>query len=106
MASQTEILQQDKPNNIGFLKNSMPSCPNCHKTKQVVKTGTRRTREGKVQRYLCKSCNHTFTDRVISYVTYQPKIIFAAISTYNLGYTLEETEEDSYSNPAFLAWIL
>jgi len=52
-----------------------------------VKIGHMSTKTEILQRYKCKACSKTFSDRPLKYVTYPPKIIFTAISTYNQGNT-------------------
>jgi hypothetical protein len=63
------------------------TCPHCLKNKVSVKIGKRNTKYGEVQRYKCKNCGKTFSDRPFKHVTYPPEIIFTAISFYNLGNT-------------------
>jgi transposase-like protein len=36
-----------------------PSCPHC-KSRDVIKRGFNITLRGRIQRYQCKSCGHTF----------------------------------------------
>ncbi len=69
----------------------IPYCPNCYKKINVIKIGHRRTKSDVFQRYKCKTCNKTFTERPLKHVTYPPKIIFTAISAYNRGHTKRET---------------
>jgi len=66
-------------------------CPTCNKS-NIVKNGTRATKRGKIQIYYCKNCNKRFSDSTIKYTTHPPEIIFTAISTYNLGYTILQTK--------------
>jgi transposase-like protein len=66
---------------------SKPDCPYCNKVSEVVKIGHMNTKTEILQRYKCKVCSKTFSDRPLKYVTYPPKIIFTAISTYNQGNT-------------------
>ena len=40
------------------------NCPNCH-SKRIWKSGTRKTRKGIVQRYLCRDCGFRFSDTII-----------------------------------------
>ena len=68
-----------------------PKCPHCNQNKNTVKIGYRETKRGIQQRYRCNKCQKTFTDSSIKHVHYPPKIIFSSISTYNLGYTKQQT---------------
>jgi transposase-like protein len=61
----------------------MPSLPK----KMSVKIGMSNTKYGTYQRYKCKNCGKTFSDRPFQHATYPPEIIFTAISQYNLGNT-------------------
>ena len=63
------------------------NCPTCNKS-NIVKNGTRATKRGKIQIYYCRNCNKRFSDSKIKYTTHSPEIIFTAISTYNIGYTI------------------
>ncbi len=67
-----------------------PSCPFCKKDTMVVKIGMGKSKHDVFQRYKCKSCNKTFSDRPLKNITYPPKIIFTAISLYNLGNTKKQ----------------
>jgi len=59
-------------------------CPVCE-SKNVIKKGLRETRRGKRQRYLCKECGKRFTDNVLKYKIYPPRVIFNAINYYDMG---------------------
>lgn len=63
-----------------------PDCPYCKKNSMVVKIGYNRIKHEVYQRYKCKGCNRTFSDRPLKHVTHRSEIIFTAISLYNLGY--------------------
>jgi len=67
-------------------------CFSCH-SKDTVKSGKRNNKHQQLQRYKCKSCNKTFTLGNLKNKTYPPKIILNAISTYNLGYTQQQTSK-------------
>lgn len=47
-----------------------------------------------MQRFRCNSCLKYFTDRKIGKVKYPIRIILHSVSTYNLGYTLEQTRKE------------
>lgn len=68
-------------------------CPNCNGGKNIIKNGKRKTKtKGRVQRYRCRTCNHQFINTPLLGSTYPPKIIAFALSYYNIGHTLEETQ--------------
>ncbi len=68
-------------------------CPQCGSKKDVVKTGIRKTkRRGRIQRYRCKLCSRQFSSDPLPKSNYSPKIIAFALSYYNIGHTLEETQ--------------
>jgi transposase-like protein len=71
-------------------QDTMPSCPHCDSPKQIVRTGFRKTKKGRIQRYLCRKCGKYFTPKPLPHSYYPPKIVFSAISNYNLGFTLTE----------------
>lgn len=71
----------------------MEKCPRC-KSKEVMKYGIKYLKQERAQRYKCKSCGKTFSDKKIKYKSYKPKHILNAISTYNLGYTLKQTRKE------------
>lgn len=64
-------------------------CPECASI--AVRYGPRKLKYGVAQRYRCKKCGRIFSDRKLKHKTYLPKVVLNAISTYNLGYTLEQT---------------
>jgi ATP-dependent exoDNAse (exonuclease V) beta subunit len=57
----------------------------------VKKEGKRMLRLSVSQKYRCLRCGRYFTDREMGHKSYPAKIILNAISTYNLGHTLEGT---------------
>jgi transposase-like protein len=67
-------------------------CKNC-KSVNVVKKGFAKNKLQTLQKYQCKDCNRIFTLEQTKGKTYPLKLILKAISTYNLGYTLEKTKE-------------
>ncbi|MFH1899079.1 MAG: hypothetical protein ABIJ82_01220 [Patescibacteria group bacterium] len=66
------------------------ACPYCA-SKHFVRRGFRQKKMEKVQLYLCMDCNKTFTQHITRGKHYPLPVVFDAISTYNLGYSLEET---------------
>jgi len=71
--------------------NEKQSCPYCN-SKKVVKAGIIKLKMQSAQRYFCKSCKKFFTNKKLKNKSYPAAIILQAISTYNLGYTLEQTK--------------
>ncbi len=65
-------------------------CPNC-KGSNIVRKGKRKVKFDEKQMYYCKGCCKAFVDRGFKGKKYPEKAILDAVSTYNLGYTLEET---------------
>jgi len=59
----------------------------------IIKKGMRKNRLEKLQKYLCKTCNKTFTFKKLKHKTYPANVILNAISYYNLGYSLDKTED-------------
>jgi hypothetical protein len=57
----------------------------------VVKRGRRQTKHESIQLYLCKGCNKTFSPRILKSKQYPLKVIFDAISFYNLGHSKADT---------------
>ncbi len=65
-------------------------CKNCS-SKNLIKKSKSYAKNSLKQVYLCKDCQQKFVDSKLTHKTYSSKIIYAAISNYNLGYTLQET---------------
>lgn len=72
--------------------NLEPVCPRCG-SREVVRNGWRRLRSSLVQVYRCKRCDGLFSLRGLKHKSYLPKVILNALSTYDLGHTLEETRK-------------
>ena len=68
-----------------------PACPACA-CKLTVKKGVRRNRLQVLQVFRCTECLHRFTGAAGKNKTYPIKIILESISTFNLGYSLTETQ--------------
>ena len=68
-------------------------CPYCS-SELTVKHGKRKIKRTIVQIYKCNSCNKFFSDRALKHKSYDAKTILRAVSTYNLGYTLEQTKKE------------
>jgi transposase-like protein len=69
-----------------------PTCPTCNSNKNVIKYGTRNVKSESIQVYLCKACNHRFTNRPIQHFPYPTTLILRAITYFNLGHTLAQTQ--------------
>ncbi len=67
-------------------------CPSCNSTK-IIKYGKRQTKIGNKQVYECKSCRKFFIEPFITKKHYSTKIIFKAISLYNLGNSISQTQK-------------
>jgi hypothetical protein len=68
-----------------------PACPTCA-CKVTVKKGVRRNRLQTLQVFRCTECLHRFTGAAGKNKTYPLKIILESVSTFNLGYSLTETQ--------------
>ena len=84
-------MTQNYPTSDLSVKGTNPKCPQCNSSKKVVRAGFRKIAEGQVQRYICRSCQKNFSIKPLPRTSYPPKIIFSAISTYNLGYSPIDT---------------
>ncbi|OGG90107.1 hypothetical protein A3E04_00225 [Candidatus Kuenenbacteria bacterium RIFCSPHIGHO2_12_FULL_42_14] len=67
-------------------------CPYCASA-NFVKRGTRQKTRERVQLYLCRDCQRTFTPGAVKGKHYPKAIILDAISLYHLGYSLEKSCE-------------
>ncbi|MEM5810913.1 MAG: hypothetical protein QXP66_03350 [Candidatus Aenigmatarchaeota archaeon] len=68
-------------------------CETCG-SKEIIRKGKRKLKYGEVQIYRCKSCKKFFSSKNLKHKTYPAKVILNAISTYNLGFTLEKTKKE------------
>ena len=68
-----------------------PPCPGCG-AKDTVKKGRRRNRLQTLQIFQCIECEQRFTGAPGKNSSYPLKHILEAISTYNFGYSLTETQ--------------
>ena len=68
-----------------------PACPACA-CKLTVKKGVRRNRLQTLQVFRCTECLHRFTGAAGKNKTYPLHIILESVSTFNLGYSLTETQ--------------
>jgi len=67
-------------------------CPNCKST-NIIKYGNKQTKLGNKQIYKCISCKKHFQETFIKNNQYKTSIIFKAISLYNLGNTIKQTQK-------------
>jgi transposase-like protein len=70
---------------------SNPPCPKCQ-CKNTRKRGKRRNRLRTFQLYECSECLHRFTDRPDKHLTYPLRTILDAVSTFNVGNSLTDTQ--------------
>ena len=68
-----------------------PPCPACQAT-YVIKKGRRRNRLRTTPLYQCNECGHRFIGEAGKHKTYPLKTILEAVSTFNLGHSLSETQ--------------
>jgi len=66
-------------------------CPECG-CKNTVKKGKRRNRLQTLQIYSCAECLHRFTRAAGKNKMYPLNLILQAVSTFNLGYSLTDTQ--------------
>ncbi len=69
-----------------------PACPDCG-CKRTVKKGKRRNRLQTLQIYRCTECLHCFTGASGKNKTYPLRLILETISTFDLGYSITETQQ-------------
>lgn len=67
-------------------------CPTCGKP--AIHSGTRKTKQGAVQKYFCARCKSYFSNAPIPRRRYSPAVILSAITAYNLGSTLDATRNE------------
>src|SRR5712691_11077888 len=56
-----------------------------------LKAGSRNTRQGKIQKFYCRQCRRHFSAAPMPRRHYSPTAILTAVTSYNLGRTLEDT---------------
>ena len=69
----------------------IPPCPHCH-SKFTIKKGRRLNRFRVLQIFQCRECLHKFTTAAGKNKTYPPHVILEAVSTYNLGNSVSDTQ--------------
>jgi transposase-like protein len=68
-----------------------PSCPACQ-ARDTIKRGKRRNRLQLLQIFQCIVCEHRFTGAPGKHKTYPLRTILEAVSIFNLGFSLTETQ--------------
>ena len=68
-----------------------PVCPHCG-CKSAARKGKRRNRLQTLQVYRCTECLHRFTGAPGKNKMYPLRLILETVSTFNLGYSLTETQ--------------
>ncbi|MBI4174641.1 MAG: hypothetical protein HY517_03275 [Candidatus Aenigmarchaeota archaeon] len=72
------------------VEKTIDKCPYCS-SKKIVKRGVRKKKLEEVQLYLCNDCSKSFTPQKVKGKTFPLKMIIDGMSSYNMGYTLEES---------------
>src|SRR6266436_8965660 len=68
-----------------------PACLQC-RSKFTIKKGRRLNRFRVLQVFQCRECLHKFTTAAGKNKTYPPHVILEAVSTYNLGNSISDTQ--------------
>src|SRR2546428_13236563 len=69
----------------------IPPCPHCN-SKFTIKKGRRLNRFRILQVFQCRECLYKFTAAAGKNKTYPPNVILEAVSTYNLGNSVSDTQ--------------
>ena len=80
------------PTDFTDFEEKLPSCPKCSSNKEVTKYGLRKLKSTTTQIYMCKTCEYTFTNRTIPNTPYPTTLILNALTYFNLGHTLQQTQ--------------
>jgi transposase-like protein len=81
------------PMALALLQQANPACPAC-RAAYTIKKGRRRNRFRIIPLFQCNECGHRFTNDAGKHKTYPLKTILDAVSTFNLGYSLTETQRN------------
>jgi transposase-like protein len=73
-------------------KMSNTNCPYC-KSSNIIKKGNSQSKIGQKQIFKCKDCKRRFKDYFIPNKHYTLKLIFKAISLYNQGNTIKQSQK-------------
>jgi transposase-like protein len=76
---------------LSVINKEYPPCPACKAT-YVIKKGKRRNRLRTTPLFQCNECGHRFIGEAGKHKTYPLKAILEAVSTFNLGHSLNETQ--------------
>jgi transposase-like protein len=68
-----------------------PACPRCS-CKHTTRKGKRRNRLQTLQVFQCTECLHRFSGGAGKNKTYPLKVILEAVSIFNLGYSMTDTQ--------------
>ena len=68
-------------------------CPDCGKP--GIKSGSRKTGRGRVQRLYCRSCDRNFCASPLPRRKYSASTVLETVTTYNLGRTIADTKNTS-----------
>ena len=92
--------QSPNPNTVleRILKTTEPTqrpvadvlCPNCGNP--GIRSGSRNTSHGRIQRLYCHPCRRHFSDSPVPRKQYSAPTVVEAVTAYNLGRTLEDTQ--------------
>jgi transposase-like protein len=75
-----------------------PKCPHCNTKGHVIRSGLRRNKRKINQRFQCKKCNRIFSNEPLANTSYSIPIILRAITYFNLGHTLQQTQKTMQRN--------
>jgi transposase-like protein len=79
--------------NLQPLTPELPICPNCNSKRNVIRSGIRHGKHKYTQRYQCKKCIKIFTTEPLINTHYQTPIILQALTHFNLGNTMQQTQK-------------
>jgi len=82
---------QEDDTNHRLLNYQKFKCPVCGTLSR--KEGKRKNTRGDVQKFYCGKCKKYYCDSKLPHKIYNPKAILNAITLYNIGYTIEETNK-------------
>jgi transposase-like protein len=88
----TSTTKKTLPTDFTDFEEKLPSCPKCSSNEEVTKYGLRKLKSTTTQIYMCKTCEYTFTNRTIPNTPYPTPIILHALTYFNLGHTLAQTQ--------------
>jgi transposase-like protein len=97
----------------GISKPDIPSCPNGHGAKYIIRRGIRRNRSGVVQRFLCKRCGRKFIPRTgfermkhtAKAITVSLDLFFKGLSLSKIVDHLQQFHDTYVSDTTVYRWI-